>query len=185
MGWSFSPSYQKDDKKRYIKDNLGGWENNGTKVVVLKQTTKGNVVWSVEERTDGKGISRTILCDLLEFRKADGWGHKSLDEGMSPYYYSCPVSFFKLAPVPYNEYARKWREKVIEETKEKKRKKQEKDNLPALLLESKKQGKSVIAHLEGCKIPTVAITSIKPFLGYSDGVSYRLNMGIIQRIEVI
>jgi hypothetical protein len=52
---------------------------------------------------------RYIQCDLLK-GGGNGWGYKSMDESMHPYYYSCPLSYLDLAP----EQCAEWRQKVRE-----------------------------------------------------------------------
>jgi len=120
MGWSFCSRYGKEDKKAFIKNTIKSWENEKAKVEILKQTTLGNVVWSVAKVTRPDKTYNIILCDLLKYDKNLGWGNKSMDESGYPFRYSCPISFLKLAPVPYNEMARDWRKIVIEEHEKKK-----------------------------------------------------------------
>lgn len=76
-----------------------------------------NVLWSVVKLTAmtsaqslnlQPGESRAyIYCDLLE-KFPEGWGHKPMAEVDHPYFYNCPKSYLKLAPVASSE----WREGV-------------------------------------------------------------------------
>jgi len=53
---------------------------------------------------------RWIGCDLLDYSKADeGWGYKDMEEGMHPYFYSCPLKYLALVPAVASE---EWREGV-------------------------------------------------------------------------
>ena len=183
MGWSFCPSYGSGakERKRYVQDNLGSWENEKYKVKIIKQTIKGNIAWSVEERTNKTTheIIRTILCDLLSYRKDSGWGNKSMDENMEPYYYSCPISFFKIAPYP-KENAIKWRKEVVNQQNIIK---EEKERMQ-YLIKSFQEGKKCVISLKGCKIPSVRIVGLKPVRGVYDGISYRISPRYIKNVEI-
>jgi hypothetical protein len=64
---------------------------------------------------------RYIFVGLLQCRKMDGqmtWGYKDLEESMGPGECGCPVSYFKLVPVPPNNWARLWRERCVLRQKE-------------------------------------------------------------------
>jgi hypothetical protein len=119
MGWTFPYRYT---KKQMIEDRIEAWDRvkeDGVKVIskCLAHCYRGNnfsgVLWSVREFTyekDGNVFesNRYICCDLLHFRKDDGWGYKDMSESMHPYYYSCPLKYLDMVPVANEE----WRENV-------------------------------------------------------------------------
>lgn len=75
-------------------------------------TTKvvGNIVWGIF--TTEKGM-KVIGCFKL-VKAREGWGHKPMDESMGPYFFSCPLAFFDLAPLTaaHGKTAAEWREQV-------------------------------------------------------------------------
>lgn len=88
----------------------------------LTYCTVGNVLWSVRlyQLTDlDTGIlcsEKFICCDLLQ-KSSDGWGYKPMTEHEGPAYYSCPVSYFDLAPHVPDGYAASWRKAVLDRLK--------------------------------------------------------------------
>lgn len=106
MGWLFGWSNRSDLIHHLV-------EGNGARTVT--HCCKGNVLWAVQELPGKDGVPvRFIACYLM---KSAGpmddpcrWGYKDLDESMAPYYYTCPVSYFKLAPA----INQAWRDKVLE-----------------------------------------------------------------------
>lgn len=120
MGWLFRPG---STRKGMIAERVKGWEVTKPTGVIVKTTCiahcyrggvfKG-VLWTVWERTfeHAQPTERWIGCDLLEYSKADeGWGHKDMEEGMHPYFYSCPLKYLALVPVVASE---DWRAGVRE-----------------------------------------------------------------------
>ena len=110
MGWTFTRSATKKD----IIDNLTkGEENNLAKWTSIACCIRGNVLWVVQEvLKKSTGVSeRYIICNLLSYEEDYGWGYKDISESMGPFYYSCPVSYLKLAPRVDNA---KWREEVLD-----------------------------------------------------------------------
>ena len=107
MGWYFGYSSRKD-----IVDELTApYENDKSVFKVLKHCLRGNVLWTVNERTI-KEIGETerwIGCTLLEVHGGE-WGYKPMEEAMHPFYYTCPLSYLDMAPVASDE----WRAKVRE-----------------------------------------------------------------------
>ena len=65
----------------------------------------GDELWMVIELSGGMKVIE--LC-LLECHLGQ-WGYKAMGEFVHPFYYDCPVRFFKLAPVRCQE----WRDKVV------------------------------------------------------------------------
>ncbi|RTB44101.1 hypothetical protein [Pseudomonas aeruginosa] len=110
MGWL----YTRQSRSELIAELIKPQETERASVKVIAHALRGNVLWSVAEVTakvDGvhrdlaPGQSlRYIRCDLLQ-GSAGEWGYKSLDESAQPYYYSCPLSYLKLAP----ELSPEWR----------------------------------------------------------------------------
>jgi len=112
MGWMFL--YDCPTKQDLIRSIIRPQHHEDWHKEVLKHCCRGNCLWSVEHIWNTKtGADRkTIVLYLME--KQDGcWGYKDLDEGMGPYYYSCPTSYFELAGPTEDKGARLWREKVL------------------------------------------------------------------------
>lgn len=120
MGWSFNPSY---NRKQLIEDISRDWERTDDegkhiKAKCLAKCYRGGrflgILWSVWENTitDGEQVEtrRYIYCDILQYRKGDGWGNKAMSESVHPFYYSCPLGYLKMAPVA----CQAWRDKVQE-----------------------------------------------------------------------
>jgi len=122
MGWLFKPG---STRKGMIAERVQGWERTtptGTsvKTTCIAHCYRGGVfngvLWTVWERTFVKNgeqerpTERWIGCDLLDYSKADeGWGYKDMEEGMHPYFYSCPLKYLALVPAVASE---EWREGV-------------------------------------------------------------------------
>ena len=120
MGWLFTLGQTKKD---LVARRTKAWDHatpDGAVItsVCLRHCYRGNaftgVLWTVWERTFTKDEQpvkpheRWIGCDLLRYRKGDGWGYKDMEESMHPYYYSCPLGYLELVPVA----CEKWREGV-------------------------------------------------------------------------
>lgn len=100
MGWDFCDNWK--TKKDLIQEILLNSPN------CLAYRIEGTVVWSVWCSAENKE-DKYIRCDLVEYdRRMKCYGHKTMDESMAPFYYSCPLKFLDMAPVA-NE---KWREEV-------------------------------------------------------------------------
>jgi hypothetical protein len=113
MGWLFGWSNRSD----LIHHLVSG---NGAKT--LTHCCKGNVLWAVQELPDKAGVPvRFIACYLMKgagpAEVSCRWGYKDMDESMHPYYYTCPVSYFKLTPVTNQA----WRDEVLARTERGKR----------------------------------------------------------------
>lgn len=97
MGWLFCA-----DSRRVLIQHLTKTEDRETiKFETLAHCTKGyGLLWTVNRTTNKQtGYSVTfIVCNLL--MKSEGlWGYKDVEECMSPYQYSCPLSYLAMAPV--------------------------------------------------------------------------------------
>ena len=120
MGWLFKPG---STRKGMIAERVQAWERTTPTGITVKRTCIAHcyrggvfsgVLWTVWERTfeqDGWTVQTTerwIGCDLLNYSKSDeGWGYKDMEEGMHPYFYSCPLKYLALAPVIASEEWRK------------------------------------------------------------------------------
>lgn len=124
MGWLFRTGIT---RREMIAERTRDWTRQGAGGITVATTCLAHcyrggafsgVLWAVWERTytkDGKqaqSIERWITCDLLRYRKDDGWGYKDMDESMHPYFYSCPLGY--LAQVPIETYGgnEQWRQQV-------------------------------------------------------------------------
>jgi hypothetical protein len=157
MGWSFiENTTRRDVIEMLIKDE----SNQGYRWKTLKNCTRGNVLWTITERTHGNGdeVIRFIGCHLLQRsvetrygRKVVSWGYKSMDESVHPYYYSCPLSYLNEVPTECEE----WREKV------------------RLYHHRYRIGDRLA--LVNCKVGHLVVTSLKPLVGKAhDGARYRV-----------
>ncbi len=86
MGWTFSPSW--NTKEKLVETLKRDFPAGSKHRLVVEERT--NILWSV---APFRG-STIIVCDLLE-PSPNGWGYKSMDELMGPYYYSCPLEFLE------------------------------------------------------------------------------------------
>ena len=126
MGWTFTPGWNRKD---LINDCTKGWDLHAEDNTVigrcntLKWCTVGNVLWSVCETRITAGpkagkADRWIRCDILSNGGVDGWGCKTMEESMGPNYYTCPPAYLDMVPCPDSEYARDWREIILNKAKE-------------------------------------------------------------------
>lgn len=156
MGWTFQHGATRAD---IIKRCTAFEENERGRWTTLAYCTKGNVLWHVFELLNkDTGEARNVIgCTLLAPHKAFGWGYKSMDESVEPYYYSCPLAYLDMAP----EASAEWRRRVREW--------------------HARMGRRVaigdLWSLVGCKVRMVEITSVRPLRGRGrhDGVLYRLS----------
>lgn len=106
MGWLFKTG---TTRRGLVEERTTEWERNGVQHVCLAHCYRGNlfsggVLWTVWERTGpDREPERWIGCDLLQYRKTDGWGYKGMDESVGPFYYSCPLGYLKKVPTVANE----------------------------------------------------------------------------------
>jgi len=162
MGWDFGVGYSKAD---VIKENTAPSENEKYKSITLAHSVRGNVLWSVREVTHKGGntpgkVERHILCDLLGKNDGD-WGYKGMDESMGPYYYSCPLPYLDMVPQVADA---NWREKVREY--------------------HRKQARTftvgeTITFISGTRPPELTITSLRPFKGVYNGITYSIPKRLI------
>jgi hypothetical protein len=124
MGWSFRYNQTKESLIKELTENQTGSypENKMMSWICLDYSIKGNCLWSVWERinSDTNKSNKYIRLDLLRYSKEDGgYGYKDMCESMGPFYYSCPLKFFSMAPVANQE----WRNEVMKKHAETKAKK--------------------------------------------------------------
>lgn len=110
MGWLFTSQ----SRSALIQDLIRPEDHARASTHVVAHAMRGNVLWSVVEVTaKAEGVHhdlapgeslRYIRCDLLECSSGQ-WGYKGMDESMSPYYYSCPLSYLAMA----KELSPSWR----------------------------------------------------------------------------
>lgn len=123
MGWLFR---QDITRKELIADITKSWERQSGETLVrtecLAHCFRGGafsgVLWAVWERRFLKNGEETepqqrwITCDLLEYRRDAGWGNKSMDESMHPFYYSCPQKYLDMVPIDIYGGNSEWRAEV-------------------------------------------------------------------------
>lgn len=103
MGWTFSREW--NTKEKMVEYLQKGYKDASE----FRLTYEGDqwVLWTV---LHFKGNS-LIVCDLIEPSR-NGWGYKTMDESMGPYYYSCPARFLELTDgSPYANH--QWRLEVL------------------------------------------------------------------------
>jgi len=109
MGWlrHTTPCSKRD----FIKDVIRDFTNDTSvaKCDIVTKTVRGNCLWMVGQtlRKDTGEIKKYILLCLID-RYEGCWGYKDMDEGMHPYFYSCPLAYLAMVP----EENAKWREGV-------------------------------------------------------------------------
>ena len=111
------------DTNHFIKDENGELNHYYTRTC-LAHCFRGRfsgVLWTVWEiNVFNKNTDilvknyKYIGCDLFQYNKRDGWGYKPMDETMSPYFYSCPLGYLKLAGKTDSQNAQEWRKQVTE-----------------------------------------------------------------------
>lgn len=112
MGW-----YYQDSSRKTLINQLTKEYKNGTMVrKCIKHCYRGNPgrgvlwsVWNLIDENSGKVVDEWIGCDIMQYNSGQ-WGYKPLSESMHPYYYSCPLSYFKLVPRGNDE----WRKLVLD-----------------------------------------------------------------------
>lgn len=110
------PEYFDDppSKKELVKGVL---EGKYLSCVPLKHALKGNLLWTVLPKADGTAY----ICMVKLLRDGKGYGFKAITEYEGPFYYTCPVSWFKKYPTQ-DAQALEWRGLVREAHKKSLRK---------------------------------------------------------------
>lgn len=147
MGWTFIPSIT--DKADMVSYRIRRQENDKFIWNTIAHSLRGNVLWMVVQRYSKETgeVIHYILCNLLQKERNSGWGYKEMSESEGPMYYSCPIKFFKMVPVPPNDWAKEWREKVLAE------KTKVKTDWKAICNQAHAKNLSVVVFLENCGIP--------------------------------
>jgi hypothetical protein len=115
MGWLYNTHPQTKDS--YVKEILDRSFGASGRFTLLDHSLRGSCLWVLAQPHDHEP---QIGLFLLQ-RGSDGcWGHKDMDEGSGPYYYSCPLRWLELAPEPpcsvdgHRGSGRPWRDFVRE-----------------------------------------------------------------------
>jgi len=112
MGWSYP--YHTNTRRDSINDLTKSWKQPAASGNCIAHCLSGNVLWTVWEvyHKDTGSFNRYIGCDLLQKFNVHGgtsWGHKSMDESVHPYYYSCPEKYLNMKT---QVLSKPWREGV-------------------------------------------------------------------------
>jgi hypothetical protein len=114
MGWTSSWAWNRKEK---IVEHVISAEMWGANFSILEHTVRGNRVWVLAEYAQGEKVGqRFIALFLLSYHDRE-WAYKDMDESCGPCQYDCPISFIKRArevDAPIGDYAKEWREKVIQ-----------------------------------------------------------------------
>ena len=115
MGWYFTyGAYRRDIIREIVEESCHPADSTHGECLVLAHCCRGNVLWTVHDLPAGEGRQRYIGCFLLQRGTGDGWGYKPMDEGMGPFYYTCPLSYILLAGPTTHHGTLEWRRKVVE-----------------------------------------------------------------------
>ena len=123
MGWDFTPGL--DDKNKFISDLIRSGKSGKIENKCLRYSLRGNHLWTIWEITDFETNEKRKIINLflISHQRGDGWGYKGISESCGPFYYDCPISFFKTVPNAPNNLSIEWREKVKKYHADKKKKK--------------------------------------------------------------
>lgn len=119
MGWLYNTYPQSKDS--YVKEILDRDFGASSRFTLLDHSLRGSCLWVLVQPD---GHEPQIGLFLLQ-RGSDGcWGHKDMDEGSGPYYYSCPLRWLELVPEPpcpvdgHRGSRRSWRDFVRDHHKQ-------------------------------------------------------------------
>ena len=117
MGWYFNTMIT---RKELVAELTKPWGNEKGSRKCLAHCFRGNAfsgtlwsVWEVTYTDSSVPSQRWIQCDLLQYRRDDGWGYKPMDEAMYPYYFSCPLGYLNMVPIDEYGGNEDWREGVF------------------------------------------------------------------------
>jgi hypothetical protein len=183
MGWTIP--YNTPKLSDLVKDRVKthDWTNEGSHVkdVPLRHCYRGGrfsgVLWIVHERTrtDKNGIvdtERWIECDLVRYypqgRGVGNWGYKDMEICMGPNEISCPPAYLAMVPVHEDSpkcYCHGWRKRVASHNA----------GLNAQRAKVKAlKPKDIVLLKEGCSPKELVIVSVRPLLGESGGLRYKI-----------
>lgn len=139
---------------------------------VLKHRMIGTTWYALVEtqQEDGSSYKWFVIC-LTEWSKKDGiLRYKMMDNSCGPYYYDCPISWFKGVPV-YNEHDREWRDGCIA----KQAKKQEETKKSKTMSSLMKENAVATFSVEYCGEKEWLCTNVKGvFKDRKTGCKYKL-----------
>lgn len=161
MGWSFGHSRRADLIRDLTRTEVGEKATRTCVAHCYRGSAHRGVlwsVWSVQDKTTG-AETRYIGCDILEYLRGNGsgneWGYKDLCESSGPYYYSCPLAYLEMVPVPDSPYAAGWRANVRAWHAEHGRK----------LVKGRAYHAKPGVRIDGHQLDIILVTSLKPLRG--------------------
>ena len=110
MGWSFSWNVN-EDKKNIVERLVNRGFSPGYKM--LEHKVVGNNLWYIFSRPDGSKSIGLYLLQRSE-RSDEGWGYKGVGEDSGPGEFDCPIAFIQKCDPPQTDFAREWREKMMQ-----------------------------------------------------------------------
>lgn len=102
MGWLFTGQSLQELTQELTQDSLGFHLVKGAAECEL---------YSVVRVKRGDRVIKAMMVFLLE-PDSRGWGYKTMDESMGPYYFNCPRKLLDMLDPPVNELAATWRARV-------------------------------------------------------------------------
>ena len=118
MGWSFRMN--RNIKKKELVEELISPNSLSPGYSILEHRIVGNNLWYLYSRPSG---TKTIGLFLLASGGNEmGWGYKGVSEDSGPFELDCPISLIDKCDLPECDWAREWREKVLSNREEKKKK---------------------------------------------------------------
>lgn len=162
MGWSFK---QGQTKAELIAQRVERQENEFGTWETVAYSVKGNHLWKAKHFYNKEtGIhDKYIALDLISSDKGYGYGYKDLTEHEGPHYYDCPLKYLDIIPEPQDQCSIEWRKKVRE-------------------YHAKMNRKFIVGQvikLKNCKIPEVEVVSVKPLVGFYNGLAYKVSKKLI------
>lgn len=118
MGWSFRMN--RHFGKSQLVEELISPNSLSPGYKILEHRVVGNTLWYLYSRPSG---TKTIGLYLMESGGKDsGWGYNGMSEDYGPSELDCPMSLIDKCDLPESDWAREWRDKVLSNRKEKKKK---------------------------------------------------------------
>lgn len=118
MGWSFRMN--RNIRKKELVEELISPNSLSPGYSIIEHRIVGNNLWYLYSRPNGE---KTIGLFLLAPGGNEmGWGYKGMNEDSGPCQLDCPVSLINKCDPPESDWAREWREKVLVNRNEKKKK---------------------------------------------------------------
>lgn len=104
------------DRKAIIKEILTPFETESVRYDPVRKCLRGNHMYSLWEALPKNGEDSYFFVQISILMADEiGWGHKTMDESMGPYYHNCPKAYldervYPTGPIT-NDYARQWRDR--------------------------------------------------------------------------